>query len=653
MQRLTDTRVRATLQVFWVIVVALISLPAPARPVDFVNDPADASWVLTLSFAAHNHFQWGTEIIWTYGPLGFLDYPVPFITATYAAAVATGVILHFALIALVASLLRGWRCPVWVWVFVAAVFVVPYLVLPADTTCLVIGALLLLKSMQRAHRGIAWASLYAVTAAAIIALACLIKGTAMVSGLGVLIIFFIFTIRRAAPVVVTALAAFIGAFLLLWLVAGQSPGNLPAYLVTNYHLATGYSAAMGLETPAGEIALSPLWGAAFLLSLVGAGIFFWKRGLRPGIELVLLLLPIAAVSFKDGFVRADELHEGQFISVVACISAVFIARVATREFAGLLKFLVPPGVIAALLSAVFLLAGFNGVMPITRFGTTAAQYGSAWALATSQDSDYITPSAIEAQAQAAYQLPAGLTQALQGKSVDILPWDNAITFAYQLEWDPSPVPQGYGAYTSYLDSRDAQHLSAGDAPDYVLVVNESVDGRYFAFDEPFVIQALLQHYDFVGLTKPLGAAASQYLIFQHSDHGILAEAEPETRTKVCASLGSTISVPQYPGQLTFASMSLGYSPLGFISNLVYRPGTVSIELMVHGAATMWTQPYRLTLGTAQDGLFLSSFVGDSAAMASAFNGDLRQPIDAIRISSTGPGDYQSDLCVSFFTLPRR
>src|SRR3954467_12285582 len=53
---------------FWLCFIRL--------PVSSMRDSGPQSWEAVLSFASAHHLQWGREVIFTFGPLGFLtsDY---------------------------------------------------------------------------------------------------------------------------------------------------------------------------------------------------------------------------------------------------------------------------------------------------------------------------------------------------------------------------------------------------------------------------------------------------------------------------------------------------------------------------------------------------------------------------------------------------
>src|SRR5689334_168196 len=65
-------RVRRFGAIATVIVLALVCLTAPREP---VTTDRESSWGAVLSYAHERGLQFGPEVIFTYGPLGFLTIP--------------------------------------------------------------------------------------------------------------------------------------------------------------------------------------------------------------------------------------------------------------------------------------------------------------------------------------------------------------------------------------------------------------------------------------------------------------------------------------------------------------------------------------------------------------------------------------------------
>ena len=654
-QRLAETgRSVFAARVLWVLTVSFVSLPPPLVVADFQGDRFDASWLIGLVLAVRDHLHWGSQVIWTYGPLGYIDHPVFVFFRQWFIAVTLTVAIQVALMGTLAFLLSIWRTPLWMWLVLAGLLVIPSSVLGApDLMCLLLGVLLLIIALELAGNPRA-SSVSAAAAGAILAATALIKATSLISGAATIAIFILLAaVQRRRVAALASTAGFIGSFLLLWvLAAGQNLTDIPAYVHGTLDLAGGYSAAMSLATPPGGSGLFAGLGASLVLAMGISVIVLWKLGMRSGFRLMLLLLPIVALNFKEAFVRADVGHQAIFFSVVVIVAGVLAAAAASPRMKELRMGLLPAACIAVGLSVSFLLGSGMG-MPLLQMSTTASEYRNAWTLVTNSAARNAQMTSTSAGARAFYNLPPDLVAYLSAGTVDVIPFDIALAYGYGLAWDPRPVLQSYSAYTPYLDDTDAAHFASITGPDHVLFADESIDDRYPVFDEPATFRALLQHY------LPTGRSGTQFLVLSRgaqggvnpSPDGVLESGAGMPAGTVCGPFGANLAVPERPDQYTFASLRIAYSLGGTMKNTLYKPADLLIQFTVGGSTPILTQPYKLIPATAADGVFVSGYVADPNALAQAFNGLIAAPIRSLRITSANPADYRGTVCASFSTTP--
>src|SRR4051794_35227352 len=92
-------RLRETSPVVWTVALAGVILVL-AWPI--ANGPAkatlDESWKVALHLAAGMRLQHGVDIVFTYGPLGFLASPHPYVDGTSALALIASIAIYMALI---------------------------------------------------------------------------------------------------------------------------------------------------------------------------------------------------------------------------------------------------------------------------------------------------------------------------------------------------------------------------------------------------------------------------------------------------------------------------------------------------------------------------------------------------------------------------
>ena len=89
-----------------VLIVLVSWRPLPTTPAVGL----DPSWTLALQLAAAERLHWGTELIFNYGPLGFLDFPL--VAVTWA-AILSALFLIAMRIALAVSISGGSHAAAW------------------------------------------------------------------------------------------------------------------------------------------------------------------------------------------------------------------------------------------------------------------------------------------------------------------------------------------------------------------------------------------------------------------------------------------------------------------------------------------------------------------------------------------------------------
>jgi hypothetical protein len=608
-------------------------------------------WEIGPVLAVRDHLQWGTQVIWTYGPLGYIDNLVFLFFRQWLIAVTLTVVLQVALIGILAVLLSIWRVPVFTWLVLAGLIFMPSSAIGVpDLMCLLLGVLLLVIALERSA-GSRTSSVCAATAGVVLAAAALIKDSSLLSGAAAIAVFIVLAaVQRCRTAAVAAALGFIGGFLFLWVLAGQNPQNIPAFLRSTLDLAGGYSAAMSL-TPGASVPFAGL-GAALVLAMGSGVIILWRRGMRSACQATLLLLPVVALEFKEGFVRADAVHEAAFFSVVIVVGGILLAAATSPLMTELRTGLLGTASVAVGICLVFLF-GIGMPMPLLSVSATASEYRYAWTLVTDSAARNAQVTSTEARARAFYDLPPSLVAQLATGTVDVLPVDIALVYGYGFAWDPRPVLQSYSAYTTYLDDSDAAHFASATGPDRILFADSSIDGRYPVFDEPATFRTLLQRY------RTTGPATATFVVLSRggqgesgaSAAGVLQSVLATPAGTVCGPLGAALPVPERPGQYTFASLRVPYSLAGSVTTDFYKPADLQVQFTVGAAASTSTQPYKLIPATAADGLFVSGYIANTHDLAQVFKGVIATPIRSLRVTSAGPSDYQGTVCASFSTIP--
>ncbi len=262
----------------------------------------DESWRAALHLTGPSGLHFGEDIVFTYGPLGFLSVPAPFFGASsILAIVATaGVYLAAAatLLVLASRLLPGWAAIAFVLVTGRAVFpfLPPFEMLQALVFVWCVEAVLAERLRVRAEWLIVGAGIVA-------AVALMGKINVGVFAAGMLLVAAVALGRpwwRGAAIFAGVAAA---GCLVIWLVTGQPLGALPRFVTDSIEIVRGYSEAMVVDT-------HPTLRWVYAAYAIAVAILAWlgwqvTRDRPSSVRLALLALGtiIAFAEWKTAFTR--------------------------------------------------------------------------------------------------------------------------------------------------------------------------------------------------------------------------------------------------------------------------------------------------------------------------------------------------------------
>ncbi len=536
------------------------------------------SWETGLALGFLDHLQWGPQLVFTFGPYGFVENILPFSRLTAGLALLYALATTWGLAALIVSALRRQWGLVAAGVVAWAALGIAANLLEAPELALATGLGLALASFRATTvRGRSYL-LGALGALAGFQLLVEVNVGLVTTALLVLAVAGAPNGRRGQAALVGAVP-FVAVPVVTLASAGQSLLNVISYVRGSLSVAVGYGPAMSLST--GRNAED--WFAVVDVALVVVLFVLALRG-RPGLEkaaISLMLVGWTWEALEEGFVRHDT-HDLTFFALV--LLALCLAR--------LPRLLVPLQAGAIALAA--LLACLANGHPPPSLRSPAKD---TTALAT-EVRDLVVPGdwpKVEQTAQAETRatgddLPAVVLAALRGHTLAAETLEDGITFAHSgLRWDPEPVLQSYSAYTSYLDHLDANFLSSARGPERILYKPVTINNRDPWWDPPAALEAMYCHY------RQVGPVGSWLLLARVPAPGRCGA--PLMIGSATAHFGQPIRVPAAPGKMVVATFSLT-APLSARAEALALKGA---EL----DATLWPgtpapKTYRFLSGTAAD-----------------------------------------------------
>jgi hypothetical protein len=550
-----------------------VSSLAPQAGLDF-------SFAAGLHMAAHEHLHFGTQIVATYGPLGFLRYPFLYYTWTARLALLYTGGVH---LLLCLTLIWALRRMLPLLIAVALAWVAVSIMVTEPESALVVVIVWLIEYLRTGSSTLVKRA-FPVIAGVVGGLEVLVKlNTGTTIAILALVAILINNRRQWRPIAVF-LGSFVATFLIAWFATGQGLSNLGPFIATSRQLIGGWSTApwtTGLNYQ--------LWAA--LVAAVAVFVVAWRSTplerltTRAGMLLIWLLLGFS--TFKEGFVNQEPGHEMIFFGTALGTVFAFTWRRAER-----LSVMWCLTLVAVLGFAITQADPGTLIDPSARASALREVIST---MASAGNRDRVVAEA-RAKMDTAYGLDPMTLSELAGRGVDVVPSEQSILWANRIRWAPIPVYQLYYALTPGLDNLNASVLGSASGPERLLRnLSAPINYRNNLFDSPAAQRRMLCQYAAISTT-----AAYEVLTRVRNRCG-----EPRLVETVKARWQQFVQVPapQAPNDLVYVRVS-GVAPGGLESlrTLFWRSYRRAIGLrQTEGPA----RDYALVPGTVADGLLMS------------------------------------------------
>ena len=546
----------------------------------------DASWVRVLLHAHRQGFQFGDEVIFTYGPLGYLLFPAEPMIMFLSPVLTLALLLPFSVV-----FLRKRSFADLAFLFLFTVVSISYY--SAYDVFVFLFPMLLWYFWEDEDPWIRYGGIvYSSTMGAFCVVVKFMCAPVIVFSL---LLADVMMLKRRK--IVLAIPIFLLFLPLIWCFpAQQKLANLYPFLVYSWHVATGYGYAMACSES------SPLWVvivggssaailAAVLLASRGKG--FCRSALE---RICYVMLPVSVLFavYKYGVVRLDAPHIVLSLCDLALI-AVFLSvdsRMGMKWRAVMvgLFVLIEGGILFAfskpfmylylypywylkIVLAVFVPALLMYVLKNYALGCRAwrlflillLSVFTIWALGNfylprlEQTDDSI--------ARFRKQKPLSADDAvLAGASADCFSHDIRPLFQAGMRYSPRLVFQSYTAYTPLLLRKNASHFEYDSGPDYIFYGEQELDMVLPAAGDSLALLQLMNNYEPVPGRPLLRKKACR---------------PPTVRLKeigtVDAKVNRWVELPQGERPI-WVSIDFRDSVIGSLMKFAVRPAAVMIRL---------------------------------------------------------------------------
>ncbi len=580
----------------------------------------DPSWQAALEYGAAHHWQYGTQIVFTFGPLGFLAAPT-----SLGHLVGARIAFAFfwsALVALMATALAR-RLPGWVrYAFLAwlAIFALSEGLDQTAFWVMATGTIILLADNPRER----WQAPVYVFACILLSL---IKASFLTAAFASLVLVVICWMRqrKIRRAIVLALAAPAG-LAACWMALGQSPAHLFPWIRHVLELESGYSSAMNL-TPKTPVLCAALAGLALVGGAIIVTIIRAQRSLLVG-GIVITVAQYTFLAWKEGFTRSGDWHAYVFLWYLPLGLAWLLVEdlpiTPSSSHRWVLNTAFAASMVLCLVGAHFQISGFAGRL-ITGWPGRMTQNAEAILATLRGHSDNLYADARHSSNNR-WLLLDHAQDVIGNESVDVMNYLLLAAVANGLNYQPRPVIQGFVAYTPALQSLNAEYFRDPRRPHFVMLCQEATDGRFPPLEDSAALNYVLNNYvpvardgRFLILQQRTAEAPAFKLIHEQSVRfGEKLDLRPWMRGPLFMSVEIT---PSLPGRaLTF---------------LYQQP-----PLFIRVSRNQEEERYRLVPSMAEKPFLVNPLLNSNYDVMNLYTSDAGKEIDSITFEPPAHGLFE-------------
>ncbi|MCY2961030.1 MAG: glycosyltransferase [Planctomycetota bacterium] len=583
------------------LLAALFVLASFSGPSPTASDNLDDGWQQIIGNALVRGDQWGRDVVFTFGPLGY------FARGTYLPELYWWKVLWWE-VAFKSLLALGF------------LLIVRRLSGPIEKSAYVLALFAASPGFDSLYfLAIAGSGLWLLaTPGAGFAATAIVFGAMSLIALNKFTSFVLFGVfvagialaRRlrgrwtdAAGTVALAAAVFVAC----WMLAGQRPWNIPAWIRTSLWIASGHNQAMSTEgPPEDESEASVLLGIAGAIALLSA-----LDRPRDGIRWLgsALFAFGTFVAFKAGFTR----HGPNAITFFSFVAVAPWFLLPAREPGALTPFVRPPLVglrIACAFLALASMARLYGnpqVVPSKPLLATIARLQENLDQLTTLGEREERLASLRDVSAGEWDLPR--TRAVVGSArVDHFFFDQGIPLLNGFDFRQRPAIQSYVAYTPELEELNAGYLRGQQAPEFVLYRHRTLDKRLPGLEDGLAQLVLARDYALVHQEK-------ETLLLKHAPRPTPPVEKVLLERDVV--FDALVDVSGIAAPALVAKLDLQLSSAGKLRQFLLRAPLVDVQVEFEDGTN---RTYRFEPSMARAGFLLSPHIDGTGAAEQFFLG---------------------------------
>lgn len=578
------TRITGWSIVYVLLVAEIFSFPNPP------TTGLDPSWRMAMGYFFEHGMQFGRDVVFNYGPLGFVMGKTfsgvhfwPLIVGQLILAAISGVVILRQGLLLKGILSR----------LVFFLFFFLFASLYEDAMHMLVLVLLGFELLRGGKEP--WRHRTAVILL-IMAGYAQIKFTDLLLGSFAVFLAFGYSWlcgrkKEAGILILIYVAAYLGG----WVWLGQDLANLPAFFAGSQQISEGWLWSMGIPAP-----WPALWKGIVVLLVVAAyaivHLFLNPDKIRAWAN-ALLLGAFIYLNWKHGFVRAD----GHMIGFFFCALLPLVSyptlfddpdrfRLAHfRVFA-----------VTTVLAVVALESALDGTVRLSMGWMEAKIWDNTVKVIRWKETRQVYRDRLSVERAGA---DLGQSRKIIGRStVDVLGTEQSVVIFNQFNYQPRPVIQSYSTFTPMLARLNEDFISSDRAPEFYLTRIETIDDRLLTLDDAQVLQLLPYRYEYVQTEK-------NFLLWKRLPGTFdAARFAPKFLRTNTVEMNQPLKIDDLAGKPLWATVNIETSWLGKLRSFFYKPPQAKLTIAEMGGNK---RDYLMPLPQGRNGFILNPIINDT------------------------------------------
>ncbi|MBY8096165.1 hypothetical protein KW490_18315 [Vibrio fluvialis] len=582
------------LEIFSVIILGLFIL-VPFLP-NMPSSGLDPSWAMVIEKSFINNDQWGKDVIFTYGPLGFLQTKFYFeryfdLTVPIWFLISS-IFIYFLYNSLKDTTLINR-------IFVYLLFI-SYYGLMGDSFYLFSISLTVIYGV---YNKVSYQDMF--LGAIILSIFSLTKTTFFIFSIGAVFLSTINVYRDSYLKSILNVLIFVIVYFFIYTICGQDITSWFSFVKNSLEIVLGFSSAMSIQGSSLEIII-------FLFIMTIAIILFVMFLLKSSLDrvkqfvLISLLLALIFVNFKQGFVRHD-LHSlsawgGLLTSLMLML--ICIKKGNNNKRHALMKFMymfisfISFFIGVSLYESHLNLEKYNYIYDdVVKKYINKASFTFDLFFNGYEVKEQLDKKLNEIKNELANNSPIKKEYKLNG-TIDVIDNIQGEIISSGLNYRNRPIIQEYSVYTKELQKINKEFFMS-DRVDYILFKPGSIDGRLPTLAEGASYPIFFTHYK-------IEKIFNDSLLFKRLDYDQDKTISSKIIIDKSIEPNQKLSLPQ--GEFLFSTIKFNSSVLGKLVSLFYKKPIVKIRYHYNDGSI---KDYRLVPGITSSGFYLSPVVNNS------------------------------------------